>query len=66
AGVHKDLPGGQTYLGAPAAPIADATRAAMAMQKLPQLRQTLRQLERQVEALQKKVDDAAGRERSTA
>lgn len=56
AGVHKDLPGGKTYLGAPAAPIAETTRAVMALQKLPQMRQTLRDLERQVAELRKQVD----------
>jgi len=66
AGVHRDLPGGQTYLGAPAAPIAEATRAAMAVQKLPQLRQTVRELERQVAALQKQMSQINGSERAAA
>lgn len=57
AGVHKDLAGGKTYLGAPAAPIEETTRAVMTMQKLPQLRQSLRELERQVAALRKQLDD---------
>lgn len=59
AGVHKDLAGGKTYLGAPAAPIEETTRAVMTMQKLPQLRQSLRELERQVAALRKQVEGGA-------
>ena len=51
AGVHKNLAGHQNYLGAPAAPIAEATRSVMALQKLPQLRKTVRDLERQVAEL---------------
>lgn len=66
AGVHRDLPGGQTYLGAPAAPISEATKAAMAMQKLPQLRQTVRELERQVAALQKRINEFVGGDRAAA
>jgi len=57
-GVHKDLPGGKTYLGAPAAPIEEATRAVMALQKLPQMRQTLRELERQVASIRRQLDAA--------
>lgn len=56
AGIHKDLPGGKTYLGTPAAPIAETTRAVMALQKLPQMRQTLRDLERQVAELKNQIE----------
>lgn len=47
-GVHRDLPGGQLYLGAPAAPIEQTTKQMMALRKLPELRQTVRSLEKQV------------------
>ncbi|HEX6985347.1 MAG TPA: UDP-3-O-(3-hydroxymyristoyl)glucosamine N-acyltransferase, partial [Planctomycetaceae bacterium] len=66
AGVHKDLAGGRTYLGAPAAPIEEATRAVMTMQKLPQLRQSLRELERQVAELRKRIDGEPERPRAAA
>lgn len=65
-GVHKDLPGGKTYLGAPAAPIEEATRAVMALQKLPQMRQTLRELERQVAAIRKQLGTGPADERAAA
>jgi UDP-3-O-[3-hydroxymyristoyl] glucosamine N-acyltransferase len=66
AGVHKDLAGGKTYLGAPAAPIEEATRAVMTLQKLPQLRQSLRELERQMAALHRKIDGESDPVRSAA
>jgi UDP-3-O-[3-hydroxymyristoyl] glucosamine N-acyltransferase len=66
AGVHKDLAGGRTYLGAPAAPVAEATRAVMAMQKLPQMRHTLRELERQMAAMQKRLSETDGPVREAA
>ena len=50
-GVHRDLPGGQLYLGAPAAPIEQTTKQMMALRKLPELRQTVRSLEKQVAEL---------------
>lgn len=55
AGVHKDLAGNQTYLGAPAAPIAETTKSVMALQKLPQLRRTVRDLEKQLEELKARL-----------
>ena len=64
AGVHKDLAGGKSYLGAPAAPIAEMARSVMALQKLPQLRQNVRNLERQIAELQAAVRESGvgGRE----
>lgn len=56
AGVHKDLPGGQTYIGSPAAPEAEARRIVMAQQRLPELRKQLRDLEKQVEELTARLD----------
>lgn len=65
-GVHKDLPGGKTYLGAPATLIDEATRSAMALQKLPQMRQTLRELERQVAAIRKQLGMGPPEDRAAA
>lgn len=55
-GVHRDLPGGQLYLGAPAAPIEQTTRQMMALRKLPELRQTVRSLEKQVRELTSQLE----------
>lgn len=62
AGVHRDLPGGQSYLGSPAAPIAETTRQLMALKRLPELRDAVRQLEKTVAGLVKQ----AGEQESSA
>ncbi len=51
AGVRKDVPAGERQIGVPAIPEADCRRVVMAQQRLPEMRQQLRALERQVEAL---------------
>ena len=56
AGVHKDMPGGQTYLGAPATPESEAIRVVMSQQKLPEMRKQLRQLEAQVAELTRALE----------
>lgn len=50
-GVHRDMPGGQTYLGAPASPIDETRRQLMAIRKLPDMRKSLRAAEKQLAAL---------------
>lgn len=62
AGVHRDLPGGQTYLGSPASPVAETTRQLMALRRLPELRDTVKQLEKTVAGLVKQ----AGEQESSA
>ncbi|MEY3226327.1 MAG: UDP-3-O-acylglucosamine N-acyltransferase, partial [Planctomycetota bacterium] len=59
AGVHRDMPGGQTYLGAPAGPAAETTRQLMALKRLPEIRDTVRQLEQELAALRKRLGDSA-------
>jgi UDP-3-O-[3-hydroxymyristoyl] glucosamine N-acyltransferase len=56
AGIHKDMPGGQTYLGAPAVPESDAIRVVMSQQKLPEMRKQLRQLESRVAELSRALE----------
>lgn len=58
AGVHRDMPGGQVYLGAPAAPISETTRQMMALRKLPELRQTVRRLENELAQLVERLKSA--------
>lgn len=55
SGIHKDMEGGKTYLGAPATEEQDQFRIQMALRKLPELRKTLRELESQVAALTKRL-----------
>jgi UDP-3-O-[3-hydroxymyristoyl] glucosamine N-acyltransferase len=56
AGVANDVPAGETYLGAPAAPMAQKKREFASITKLPEMRQKLRKLEATVEALQREID----------
>ena len=51
AGVHKDVPAGERQIGLPAIPEAECRRVVMAQHKIPEMRQQLRALERQVEEL---------------
>ncbi len=57
AGVHRDLPGGQTYLGSPAGPVAETTRQLMALRRLPEIRDSVRQMEKELESLKRQVAD---------
>ena len=66
AGVHRDMPGGQTYLGAPAGPVAETTRQLMALKRLPDLRDTVRQLEREMAELRRRLDGPSDTAESAA
>lgn len=57
AGVHRDMKGGEAYLGSPAIPAKDQARAAMVFRRLPEMRSSLKQLEKQVAALQQQLAD---------
>jgi UDP-3-O-[3-hydroxymyristoyl] glucosamine N-acyltransferase len=66
AGVHRDMPGGQSYLGSPAAPAPEATRQLMALKRLPQLRTTVKELQNELTRLQKTIADAESTEQKAA
>jgi len=51
SGVPKDVPAGETYIGIPAQPVADAMRMMMAQRKIPEMRTQLKELKKQVEHL---------------
>ena len=51
SGVHKDIPPGETYIGTPAQPAAEAMKIVMAQRKLPEMRKQLRDLEAKVAEL---------------
>jgi UDP-3-O-[3-hydroxymyristoyl] glucosamine N-acyltransferase len=55
SGVHKDIPPGETQIGAPSQPAAEAMKVLMAQRKLPALLKTVRNLEAQVAALAGKL-----------
>jgi UDP-3-O-[3-hydroxymyristoyl] glucosamine N-acyltransferase len=60
AGVHKDIPEGQTYVGVPAGPIDEQFKVVMAVQKAPEMRTQIRHLERQVAELTKQLQELRG------
>ena len=55
AGVHRDMPGGQTYLGVPAAPAAETSRQMMALRRLPEIRDSVKKMEKELELLQARL-----------
>ena len=55
AGVHKDIPAGETQIGAPSGPIEDQFKILMATQKTPEMRKQIRTLEKQVAELTKQL-----------
>ena len=59
AGVHRDLKGGQAWIGSPAGPFAETTRQLMALRRLPELRDTVKRLSKDVAQLQQRNDDSA-------
>jgi UDP-3-O-[3-hydroxymyristoyl] glucosamine N-acyltransferase len=56
SGVIKDLPPGGTYLGTPAIEIARMRRCYIAIQKLPEMRETIKHLQKKVEQLEKREE----------
>ena len=54
SGVTKDLPGGQTYLGFPAAPMKEERRRIAGVNRLPQLLARVKDLEARLEAMEKR------------
>lgn len=67
AGVHRNMAGGQTYIGIPALPEADAKRIVTAQFKLPELRKQVRELQAQVRELTARLgDDSPGNGKEAA
>lgn len=52
AGVHKDIPAGETWIGVPAMPEADQKRLLFATRRVPAIRDDIKALEAQVKELQ--------------
>lgn len=51
SGFHKDVPAGETWAGYPARPMDEAARIFMAQAKLPEIRTTVKSLQKQVAQL---------------
>lgn len=58
SGVHRDMPGGKTYLGSPATEAAEQARIVTSLRRLPQLRKTIKELQEQVATLQTQLAQA--------
>jgi UDP-3-O-[3-hydroxymyristoyl] glucosamine N-acyltransferase len=56
AGVHKDIPAGETWLGIPATPEAEQKRMLISMKRIPNMRDDVRNLEKQIAALTSELD----------
>jgi UDP-3-O-[3-hydroxymyristoyl] glucosamine N-acyltransferase len=66
AGVHRDMPAGRSYLGAPASDERDQMRTLAALQRIPEMRKQLRELERQVAQLRRMLAIPQGHEAEPA
>ncbi|HIE98514.1 MAG TPA: UDP-3-O-(3-hydroxymyristoyl)glucosamine N-acyltransferase [Planctomycetes bacterium] len=55
-GVHRDMPGGQKYLGIPARPATQHARETMALKRLPEMRITVKNLQKQLATLQEQMN----------
>ncbi|HEX3449222.1 MAG TPA: hypothetical protein VHS97_13265, partial [Isosphaeraceae bacterium] len=51
AGVHRNIPDGQTVLGSPAVPVREQRRIFQMIARLPEMHRQLRELTAQIEAL---------------
>ena len=59
AGVTNDVPDGETYLGAPAIPITEMKRQLVHVQRLPELKQQVKKLQKQIAELEARLSAAS-------
>jgi UDP-3-O-[3-hydroxymyristoyl] glucosamine N-acyltransferase len=55
AGVNRDMPGGQTYLGNPAGPMAETSKQLAAIRRLPEMRDTIKRMNKELEVLRARL-----------
>jgi UDP-3-O-[3-hydroxymyristoyl] glucosamine N-acyltransferase len=60
AGVHKDIPEGDTQIGYPARPEQEQLKIVMATRKVPEMRKQIRDLESRVDELCRLVEQLTG------
>ncbi len=60
AGVTNDVPAGETYLGAPAAPITEMKRQFVHIQRLPELKQQVKKLQKRIAELEARLSAETG------
>lgn len=56
-GVHKDIPEGEIWIGYPATPEAEQKRLVFSLKRVPEMRDQVRTLEKQVAALLKQMEE---------
>ncbi len=66
AGVPKSLPGGKRYLGAPADIETETAKCLMALKKLPEMKQTVRSLQKQIAALTEQLETLSNQDDSSS
>ncbi len=66
SGAHRDLPAGGTYLGSPAQPADLEAKRFMASRRLPEMRQALKDLQKQVAQLEKKLEQLEAKDAAPA
>jgi len=66
AGVHRDMPGGESYLGAPARKAGDVAREMTALKRLPEMRKTMKQMEKQIAELQEQLKQVLAMQHDSA
>jgi len=57
AGVHRNVPAGETHIGTPARPEQEQIRTVMSLSKVPEMRKKMQKLEAQVLELQRQVQE---------
>ncbi|MFN9372931.1 MAG: UDP-3-O-(3-hydroxymyristoyl)glucosamine N-acyltransferase [Planctomycetaceae bacterium] len=60
AGVHRDIPAGETHVGIPARPEMEELKIVMATARTPEMRKQIRDLEKRLEELEKRLSAAPG------
>ncbi|MFN7806584.1 MAG: UDP-3-O-(3-hydroxymyristoyl)glucosamine N-acyltransferase [Planctomycetaceae bacterium] len=60
AGVHRDIPAGETHVGIPARPEMEELKIVMATARTPEMRRQIRDLEKRLEQLEQRLAAAAG------
>ena len=60
AGVTRDMPSGQTYLGNPAGPVAETSKQLAAFRRLPEMRDAIKRMDKELEVLRAKLSNDRG------
>ena len=66
AGVIRDMPGGQTYLGSPAGPAGETSKQLAAFRRLPEMRDAIKRMDKELEVLRAKLFNDRGPEVESA